>query len=232
MPHHAARLKIQQQVAPGEILAQRQYLFALGAGQDAHADLFVDALGAAPRVLRHGGVARGRVEAEHENLPLVDLRPFVRQHLRHGRAAGIETEAALAGDRLAGQVARLFLDREAARHTGRQIALEVVAPVAAVDPAAVARFGAIDGERIAQAHVTERHHLAAETRSHLAHALDGASGRKCGDGGLREGDERQAAEGGDAEEAKQGTHASSSAEVVSPVLQTLLSKSITFTKRD
>ena len=213
-PYHAARLEVQRQIALRKRLALRQYLFALGAGQDAHADFFVDAFGAAPGMLSDIGVAGRRIETEHENLPLVDLRSFVRQHLHHGRPPGIETEAALAGHRLAGQVARIRFDRKAARHAGRQVALEIVTPVAAVDPAALARFGAIDRERVTQAHVAERHHLAAETRRHLAHALDGAGGRKCGDGGLRQCQEWQAAERGGAEEAKQGTHASSVAQLL------------------
>jgi hypothetical protein len=102
----------------------------------------------------------------------------------------------------------IAFEREAAAHASRQVADKIVAPVLAIDPAALALFRTVDGERIAQPHVAQRDHLPAEARGHLAHTFDGAGWRKRGNGSIGQNGQR-ATERSQRDEAGQEAHANS-----------------------
>jgi len=204
-PHDAARAEVDRQKAVDEVLALGEDLLALGAVDHAHADFFVDAVGAAVGVLRDGGVAGRRVQAEHEDLLFIDVATTpARQRFNDGGAAGVEAEMVFAHQRLACEVLGVRLERELAGHAGRQVAHEIVAPVVTVYPAAGALFRTIDAERVAQTQVAEGHHLVAEARLYLSHLLDGAARRKRIDGGLRARRQRQQTQGNQADDDQPG----------------------------
>src|SRR6202171_3939033 len=99
-----------------------------------------------------------RVEHQDEGLPLVNIAgspPWSR--IDHRRAASVEDEwrMALKGGALQRLEARG--ERESATETGRQIAVEVVRPVPAVDPSRRSMLGAVDlKRRLLDARITQR----------------------------------------------------------------------------
>mgnify|MGYP003693735149 CR=1 FL=1 len=81
-------------------------------------------------------------------------------------------------ERLAIETGNAGFEREAAAHAGGQVAIEVVHPVLAVGPAALAFFDAVDIEGIELARVAEGNHGRREARGRLSHALHFALRRK------------------------------------------------------
>jgi hypothetical protein len=78
--------------------------------QHRDADLFADAVGAAPRVLLDAVLVGTGRQREHERLPFVDaVLAFARQRRQDGRPARGDAERAPSRDGLAGEVARVRL---------------------------------------------------------------------------------------------------------------------------
>ena len=140
-----------------------------------HTHTLGDPLDGAMDVLFYGRRDRPGIESEHEDLLLVDVtRALVGRREPHRRPAGRERERLCTGQGLAVEGLELGLEGEGAAHPGRQIALEVVDEVTRIHPAPLARLRAVDGERLAEPRIPERHHRLAEAHRHLPHALDRA----------------------------------------------------------
>ncbi len=149
------------------------------ARDEPHTHALGDPLDGAMDVLFYGGRDGHGIEPEDENLLLVDVaRALVRRREAHRGPPGRERERLRAGQGLAVQGLELGLEGEGATHPGRQIALEVVNEVTRIRPTPLARLRAVDGERLAEPRIPERHHRLAEARRHLPHALDRALRRE------------------------------------------------------
>jgi hypothetical protein len=152
----------------------------------------------------HARAGRRRVEAEQEDLLLVDLRAFPRFALQDGGAARVELEAARA-DGLSLRVRESGAQREAAAQAARRLVVEVVDPVATVDPAPPSGRGAVHLEGALDPRVAEADHRRVETRLDLARALDAPGRRELRDACRGVGDARrdqQAQQDGESETAR------------------------------
>ncbi len=170
------------QVTRRERLAVIEQHAAHLAADDTHRNALVDAGCGAPGVLRDRGRARRRVEAEDEDLVLVDFVAFIRQAADDRRPAGVELEIRLAFQRLAVERPEPRLEREAAAHAGGQVLREIVDPVLHVGPMPAALRRTVDDEGVELARIAEGHHRRGEARARLPNALDGALRREELDG--------------------------------------------------
>ena len=142
------------------------------AGDDAHRDALVDAIGRAVGTGKHAGRGGLRIEREHEHLVFTDrVGARTRCHRDDRRATGGESGLARCLDRRTGQRALSVAQREAALQPAGQRALEVVGPGAIVDPAAATGNRAGSVHRIGEPRIAERHHRLREAGRELADIL-------------------------------------------------------------
>ena len=166
-------------VIPEEIPPPLDDRLTLLARDEPHTHALGDPLDGAMDVLFYGRRDGHGIEPEHEDLLLVDVaRAVVGRREPHRGPAGRERERLCAGQGLAVQGLELGLEGEGTAHPGRQLALEVVNEITRIHPAPLARLRAVDGERLAEPRIPERHHRLAEARRHLPHALDRALRRE------------------------------------------------------
>ena len=173
--------------------ARLQDCRALLPGKQAETHALGNALHGEPHVAPHrlgGGLG---VERQHKGLLLVDpLAALARDRAADRGTPGREGEVARPGQRLTAERDQARAQPERAANPRGQIALEVIDPLARVDPAALARHGTGDVEGIGGGRVPEGHHGLGEGRARLPHLLDGALRRKARDlGGWRGTDEHE-----------------------------------------
>jgi hypothetical protein len=160
---------------------------AIVAVDDPHGNALAQALRLAPGAALQAGRVHGAVEAQDEELLLVDLRALPGQHARGEGAAGVEG----VGLRIPG-LAALRLERrvggERAAHARRQLAAQVDHPFALAVPARAAagqriagRARAAQRERRRGARVAGVDGRAVELDDDLAHAADLALRRDLAD---------------------------------------------------
>ena len=127
--------------------------------------------GDATRVRRDRLGLRRRVEPEDEHLVLVDRLPSYGRLRRIAGPPVVNSKRCPPATAPPSTSVNPVFTVNAATHARRQVAREVVHPVARVGPAPGALFGALDGERIDLAWIAERHHRLGEACGDLAHAL-------------------------------------------------------------
>ena len=121
------------------------------------------ALHPAADMIADGIGVRVGIEGEQKDLPFVDRR--VRRMAKDAGAAGVEPMFAWTGDTFAGEGPDTAAQREATRFGTGHVVVEVVHPVALVDPAPGARNGTPDGERIRYRSGSPRATMASEKRT-------------------------------------------------------------------
>ncbi len=150
-----------------------------------HRNPFLHPFRCAIQMLADAGLGGGAVLHQHEHLFIVDFGAAVGKGLEHGRAAGLEAECGLALEAGAGQRLEARLQRKRAARAGRQVAHEIVDPVALVGPAAAAGFAALDVERRRRLRIAEPDGRLGKGGAYLAHFGDFVLRRKAGDGRRR-----------------------------------------------
>ena len=155
-----------------EIAARRQQRFPLITLHHAHRHPLCYAMHVAIGVRQHGLFAHRRIQAEDENLLLVDQRAFIRQRFKDRRTAGGKFIGRRPFEPVSGKGQQIGLEGKTATQARGQVAREIVDPVLLVRPTARARLGAIDYKGFGQARIAESHHRFREPYRDLTHALD------------------------------------------------------------